>query len=346
MTLSLPASLYTDPEVHVDESLRLFARSWQIIGHQSQLQDQAAIELDLLGHPVMLTRDDLGQIRVLSNVCRHRAGPLMPCPGGRKRLSCRYHGWQYDLSGQCISAPEMGDNPEFDPADYRLPEIRHALWQGLIFATLDPEAMPLDRMLAGLSETISPSEPCAFTFHHRDHYDLDCNWKVYMDNYLEGYHIPHIHPELNRMLDYRSYQTDVHDWYSCQHSPMEQADGLYGAGKAWYVTLFPNTMLNLYPSRMQTNTVIPLAQNCCRVIFDYYYEHPENPKTAEWIARDLAFSDEVQREDIEICQQVQRGLSSGSYDRGPLNQRREQGVLHFQSLYRRFMAPPEVDQHG
>lgn len=345
MTLSLPARLYTDRQVHRDESTRLFARSWQLVGHLSQLRNQSAITADLLGHPLMLTRDDSGQLRVMSNVCRHRAGPLAPCPAGRRQLSCRYHGWQYDLTGQCISAPEMGDNPDFDPSQYRLPQLRHALWHGLIFATLDADAVPLDQMLSGLSETVSHSRPDAFIYHHRDHYDLACNWKVYMDNYLEGYHIPHIHPELNRMLDYRSYQTDVQPWYSCQHSPMEQTDGLYGTGQAWYVTLFPNTMLNLYPSRMQTNSVVPLAEDRCRVYFDYYYQNPDDPQSAEWIARDLAFSDEVQHEDIEICERVQQGLASGSYQHGPLNRRRESGVLHFQSLYRRLMNPRELAQH-
>ncbi len=336
---TLPAQDYLSDEQHQIDLDRVLRHSWQVIGHVSQFSDETTvIEMSLLDHSVLLSRDPQGQIHVFHNVCRHRAGPLRQCPGRSSRIRCRYHGWSYGLDGQLLTAPEMDTTEGFDVADYRLHPVRHALWQGFIFASLSNDIAPLDEYLDGLGEVIAPIDVASFSYHHRDEYLIDCNWKVYMDNYLEGYHIPHIHPELNRMIDYRSYNTEMKPWYSYQFSPLEQDDGLYGAGQVHYVTLFPNTMLNVYPSRLQTNSVIPLAHDRCRVVFDYYYQEPDHPKTREMIQKDVAFSDSVQQEDIDICLRVQRGLESGAYEKGPLSARREKGVIHYQQLYRQALG--------
>jgi choline monooxygenase len=155
---------------------------------------------------------------------------------------------------------------------------------------------------------------------------------VYVDNYLEGYHVPHIHPELNRMLDYRGYRTELSRWHSLQWSPLESAADLYGNGDALYYWLWPNTMLNILPGRLQTNRVLPLGPQRCRVEFDFYY-----PADVDDVVRrehDAAFSDLVQKEDVDICERVQRGLASGSYIAGRLNPLRESGVHHFHELLR------------
>jgi choline monooxygenase len=158
---------------------------------------------------------------------------------------------------------------------------------------------------------------------------------VYVDNYLEGYHVPHIHPGLNRLLDYRSYVTEAAQWYSYQFSPLESGDGLYGAGDALYYWLWPNTMLNILPGRLQTNRVVPKGIDRCRVEFDFYYAPDESEEAAQRRLNDLNFSDEVQLEDLTICEDVQRGLSSGSYVPGRLNPLRENAVHHFHELLRR-----------
>jgi choline monooxygenase len=159
---------------------------------------------------------------------------------------------------------------------------------------------------------------------------------VYVDNYLEGYHVPHVHPGLNKLLDYRSYRTELSDWYSLQWSPLrvpdESADAsLYGNGDALYYWLWPNTMLNILPGRLQTNTVVPLGVDRCRVMFDSYYAPGADDAKRD---ADLDFSDEVQHEDLGICEDVQRGFASGSYVPGRLNPLRETGVHHFHELLR------------
>jgi choline monooxygenase len=208
-----------------------------------------------------------------------------------------------------------------------LPEARCALWHGLVFAAVgDPPSIE-----TWLGDLNPPEGLAAYRHAARDQYEMDCNWKVYVDNYLEGYHLPHVHPELNQVLDYRRYETSLGRWHSVQSSPLDGGRGPYAAGAARYAFLYPCTMLNILPDRLQTNRVVPLAAQRCRVIFDYYVAPGV---TDEALAADRHFSDLVQREDEAICLAVQRGLASGSYQDGPLNPRRETAVMHFHDMLR------------
>jgi choline monooxygenase len=155
-----------------------------------------------------------------------------------------------------------------------------------------------------------------------------------VDNYLEGYHLPHVHPGLNRLLDYRSYGTELADWHSLQSSPLDATDNFYGQGEALYYFVYPNTMLNILPGRLQTNRVVPTGPQTCRVEFDFYYPRDLDAAERERQARDQSFSDEIQAEDVQICEEVQLRLASGSYHAGRLNPKRETGVFHFHELLR------------
>jgi choline monooxygenase len=335
--MTLPARFYTDPRMRALDGSLIFARSWQFVGHVSQLAgvgDHLVVEV--AGLPLVVVRGDETTIRAFHNVCRHRAGPLASCDGlGAKHLRCRYHGWTYGLDGVLRGAPEMGRTPGFTPADIRLPEARVHVWQGLVFVAVG-EAPPFDDFVAGIDARLGPQGALhGYRFHHRVSYDVACNWKVYVDNYLEGYHVPHIHPGLNSLLDYRSYVTETAAWYSCQFSPLESGDDLYGSGEALYYFLYPNAMLNILPGRLQTNRVLPVGVDRCKVVFDFYYAPDDSPEARARRERDIAFSDEVQDEDVAICEDVQRGLASGSYDAGRLNPLRENAVHHFHEMLRR-----------
>ena len=177
-----------------------------------------------------------------------------------------------------------------------------------------------------------PIDLAAMRFHRRDSYDIACNWKVYVDNFLEGYHLPHVHPGLSKVLDYRAYDTELFPWHSLQHSPLRNSGDIYGDGDAFYYFVYPNVMLNIMPGRLQTNHILPLGADRCRVEFDYYYA--QDDAALARIANDQAFSDEVQDEDIRICESVQQGLASGLYDAGRLCPKRESGVWHFHNLLR------------
>lgn len=333
---ALPAPFYVAPHAAVQEVQRVFAPAWQLITSAAQLGEPGDHVVDeIAGVPVVLVRGEDGTLRGFHNVCRHRAGPLALCNGrGARALRCRYHGWTYTLDGRLRSAAEMDSAQDFDVADVRLPHVAVGQWQGLVFASLDP-VVPLEALLAGIADRLAGHDLPSLVFSHRDSYEIACNWKVYVDNYLEGYHVPHIHPELNRLLDYRSYRTEVADLHSLQWSPLENTGNFYGTGDALYYFVWPNTMLNILPGRLQTNRVVPLATDRCRVDFDYYYPAQIDAAEQERRRQDQQFSDAVQKEDVDICLAVQKRLASGSYLAGRLCPRRESGVHHFHELLRR-----------
>jgi choline monooxygenase len=226
---SLPARFYADPAMPALDRHVIFDRSWQLLAHVCQLQGAGDhVVVDCAGLPVIAVRGGDGEIRAFHNVCRHRAGPIAQCDGlAAKSLRCRYHGWTYDLEGQLKSAPEMQDAEGLDPAAIHLPRLAVREWQGLVFACVDEaRAIPFDALVAGIDARIGSERGLAGYGHHQHvAYDIGCNWKTYVDNYLEGYHLPHVHPALNRMLDYRSYRTELADWHSLQWSPLESQAG-------------------------------------------------------------------------------------------------------------------------
>jgi choline monooxygenase len=331
---TLPAQCYTSSLYH-EIDVDLFIKGhWQLVAHESQLLavgDQ--IVESICGIPIVIVRSDETTVKAFYNVCKHRAGPVAKTNTNSKVLRCQYHGWTYDLNGQLKVAPEMKSTPSFELANYQLAPILVECWNGFIFIALNEPSHTVDNLLAGVADLIKPISFEDMQFSHRQEYIIDCNWKVYMDNYLEGYHLPVVHPELNKLLDYRLYQTELFEHYSYQSSPMSSSTdstSFYGEGKAHYFCLFPNMMLNILPNRIQTNQIYPIDRNHCRVVFDTYYSDCHKTEVKKMIEADKQFSDDVQLEDIGICQDVQKGLESGGYQRGIFCSARETGVQHYQ----------------
>ena len=332
---TLPAAAYADTEFHLFDREAVFARSWQLVSRAEKLaQTGDHVVAEIAGRPIILVRGEDKILRGFFNVCRHRAGPLALTDGNAKQLQCKYHGWTYTLAGQLRAAHEMKEAEGFDISCIHLDAIQVAEWEGLVFAALKPPATSLEQSMTGIRERIRPIEPAKFRFHTHVSYDVACNWKTYVDNYLEGYHLPHVHPGLNKLLDYREYTTQTAEWYSYQHSPLDGSQGPYADGEAHYYFIYPNMMLNILPGRLQTNIVVPLSAGRCRVLFDYYYADTGSAAARKMIEEDLRFSDEVQKEDMSICQRVQQGLESGSYTAGRISPKRESGLHHFQELVR------------
>ncbi|MGA7965634.1 MAG: SRPBCC family protein [Gammaproteobacteria bacterium] len=329
---ALPAYAYADPAFHAFEQQCIFASSWQLVGRVDQLLDAGDhVVAEVTGKPILVVRGSDGELRGFFNVCRHRAGPLALENGNARQLRCQYHGWTYTLEGQLRSAHEMEAARDFDVSCIHLEAVHVAEWEGFVFAAVEQPPVGIEELMGGIRERIRPIELPKMHFQIRDVYDIDCNWKAYVDNYLEGYHLPHVHPGLNKLLDYRSYATHTAEWNSWQHSPLDGNRGPYKAGEAFYYFVWPNLMLNILPDRLQVNQVVPVSQRRCRVIFDYWYA--DKALDAD-ITADIRFSDEVQKEDIGICERVQLGLESGAYRAGRLSPKREAGVHHFQELAR------------
>lgn len=335
---TIPSSWYTDSRFHAFEQEAILLRSWQYACHESQMPNPGDfVTTTVAENPVVIVRGKDGVVRAFYNVCRHRGGPLaMEERGSGTMFKCKYHGWTYQLDGMLRGVPSFDRCELFDKKDYGLVPISVETWSGIIFASLADPPVPLGTLLHGIAERIAPMSLDKLKFYRRVNYDVECNWKVYVDNYLEGYHIPLVHPELCKVLDYNSYVTEIYPWYSLQYSPFRDAgdDNAYGIGdgEAFYYFIFPNLMLNILPGRLQVNHVIPVSSNRCRVVFDYYYNDITTPEAVSRIEDDLAFSDTVQAEDIEICEHVQRGLASRGYDIGRFSPDCEEGVYHFQCL--------------
>jgi choline monooxygenase len=346
---TIPARLYNDPVYLELERERVFAHTWQLVARAEQLRekgDYVTVEVGL--DAVVIVRDD-GGLRAFHNVCLHRAGPVAYGCGRRQTLQCKYHGWTYTLGGALLRAPEMEGVEGFRPEEMRLRAVSVAEWGPLVFVNLDGKAPPLAEVMGDVPARVAPFRCDAMRYVMRKEYDLACNWKVYVDNYLEGYHLPVVHPGLHKELDYDAYRVEPHRYYSIQHAPLRpvtshQAERKYVAEgeqppEAVYVWMFPNVMLNVYLGQMQTNVVLPLAHDRTRVVFEWFAtEPPADPATDPAWARLVEFSDEIQAEDVEICEVVQRNLRSRIYDRGRYSAKRENGVHHFHGLLHEFLT--------
>jgi phenylpropionate dioxygenase-like ring-hydroxylating dioxygenase large terminal subunit len=343
---SIPAPFYTDPDVFAQEKERVFARTWQVVGHHSQLTKPGDFfTTELLGEPLLLVRGAQGELRGFYNVCRHRAGPPAEGCGSRKLFRCGYHGWTYGLDGALISAPEFEGQPGFDANEFALVPVRAEEWFNLIFVNFDSSAEPLIKSLGQLP---AQAERFGFTgmrLFERRTYDMKCNWKTYVDNYLEGYHLPSVHPGLNRELDYNAYSVEPYARHVRQFSPIRGAQPGDATPRRYpqassdlttdYFWIFPNWMLNCYPDNVSLNIVWPIDVNRSLAIFEWYL--PEEGLGSSAAKSAVEFSDQIQNEDVGICETVQKNLHSRSYQRGRYSIRQEAGVHAFHHMYAEVM---------
>src|SRR5437762_4123505 len=196
---TIPSSYYTEAVTLAAENRNIFGRSWQLVGHAEKVQDAGAFfTADVAGEPLLIVRGADGELRALSNVCRHRAGPVAKGEGKRPVLQCGYHGWTYGLDGHLLKTPEMEGIAGFDKSSCALPQFRIESWLGLLFVNLDCDAAPLAETYGDMYAEMNARVAEGFRFAARKDWELDCNWKVYVDNYLDGYHIPIVHPSLFR----------------------------------------------------------------------------------------------------------------------------------------------------
>jgi choline monooxygenase len=338
---TIPSWCYTEPSTLAAEREKIFARTWQLVGREGQVASPGSyFTAEVAGEPLLLVRGGDGRLRALSNVCRHRAGPVAKGEGSCGGFRCGYHGWSYALDGRLANTPEFDGVEDFDRGSVRLPEFRVETWLGLVFVNLDAASPSLGESLGGLPEALAGRGLEEMRLAARKEWSLDCNWKTYVDNYLEGYHIPIVHPGLMKELDYARYETETSGSWSVQHSPITSRDDgrlrrdpAAEESDALYYWIFPNLMLNVYPDNFSTNLVVPISLARTLTVFEWFFRDPERSDVAETVRQTVLFSDEVQREDVAICEAVQKGLESRTYDVGRFSVRRESGVHHFHRLY-------------
>lgn len=339
---TLSAPLYTDASVFAAEKARIFSRTWQVVGHGSQVAKPGDyFTAELMGEPLLLVRGSDGKVRGFYNVCRHRAGPPAEGCGSRKLFRCGYHGWTYGLDGALISATEIEGVEGFRPEDFALKAVRTEEWFNLVFVNLDPEARSLRESLGELPDQAQKSPFAEMQLFERRTYEMKCNWKTYVDNYLEGYHLPTVHPGLNRELDYNDYVVEPYARHVRQFSPIRGTQPGDATPRRYsearedlttdYFWIFPNWMLNCYPDNVSLNIVLPLEPERALAIFEWYL--PEKDHGAPAAKASVEFSDQIQIEDVGICEAVQKNLRSRSYTRGRFSAKREKGVHAFHRMY-------------
>jgi choline monooxygenase len=351
--LTIPAPWYTDQTLYSLELQTVFANSWQLAGRVDQLRESGQyVTSEIAGEPIVVVRGSDGVLRGFFNACRHHAAAVMTEPEGRaNQLRCPYHGWTYSLTGELKGTPDFSGVCNFDRSANGLLPVQTSVWENWVFvrvegndtagpsATNKQSANDLETFLgADLINEIRPLGIEKLQWMERRHYEFDCNWKVFVDNYLDGgYHVPYLHKGLDSVLDYSNYTIENGRRFCLQSSPIvsdgaEPETGAVRKGdRALYYWIYPNFMINFYDGVMDTNLVVPLGIDKTEVIFDFYF--PDVSESARARNRaSIEVGQRIQDEDVSICRSVQRGLNSRAYNAGRLSVRREAGEHLFHRL--------------
>ena len=257
-------------------------------------------------------------------------------------LRCPYHAWTYGLDGHLLGTPEFEGVANWDRSQVCLPEFQVETWGPFVFVRLESGGPPLAEVLSAIPGEIAEFG-CPFgemRHSYRRDYIVNCNWKVYIDNYLEGYHLPSAHPGLMRELDYSRYKVETFRYYSSHIAPIKAGDGSEArryqfednSRTALYYWIFPNFMLNIYPDNLSSNLILPMGMDKTLTIFEWFGYSGEVAEAT------VNFSDEIQQEDIKVCESAQRGLQSRHYNQGRFSVKRENGVHHFHGLLAEFLG--------
>ncbi len=326
--LALPAEWYCSTKTWQAERRAIFAREWQWIGREAQLMEPGAyITAEPAGFPVFVLRDKAGDLRAFHNVCRHRASKLLLDDEGRcTQLVCPYHGWRYGEDGALLQAPDFQGAEDFDPGDYGLFPVRVATWLGLVFICMDEGAPGLVEWLGPLGARIEGFLGDGREFHRDLGAEVACNWKNYVDNYQEGYHIPVVHPTLARDLEWPEYRViNVAGGSVHEVAPRGQSGqpGLFG----WK---YPNLMFNTYGPGISFMRVEPLDPGRCRIFYSHF--RPAGMDPGDYEREIVQYGWQVSEEDQWLTPVVQRNLEAGVYQAGPLSPRHENGVWYFHQL--------------
>jgi choline monooxygenase len=337
---TIPASWYIDERIGALERRTTFSRTWQLAGRVDQVREPGEyVTCEIAGEPILVVRGEDGVLRGFFNVCRHHAAAVMTQPQGCARyLHCPYHGWTYTLQGALKGTPSFNDECRFDRSEHGLVPVATAVWENWVFVRLDAEGPGLEEFLGRqLIDEIAALQLDRLHWFERRHYFFDCNWKVFVDNYLDGgYHVPHLHKGLSSVLDFRHYAIETGRHHCLQSSPLKdggdaQFASVRGGDRALYYWLHPNFMVNWYDGRMDTNLVLPLGPDRTEVIFDFHFADVSEA-AREHNRASIEVGNIIQDEDMAICKSVQRGLNSRAYSTGRLSVRREAGEHLFHRL--------------
>ena len=348
---TLDKSFYLDPALYAATAERVFARSWQWIGDLGDVAAPGSLSPrqmlpGLLDEPLVLARDEVGRLRCLSNVCTHRGNLLVHAPCRAAQIRCGYHSRRFDLDGRMSFMPGFEGARDFPSPRDDLPQVALAEFGPLAFASLAPEA-PFADFLGDLPTRLAwlkLDELVHDPSRDRD-LEFDAHWALYVENYLEGLHIPFVHPGLAQTIELASYRVETFGRAALQVATARDGEAAFELPPtspehgqriaAYYYWAFPNLMFNVYPWGLSLNVVMPLGISRTRVLFRAYVG--DASRLGQGAGGAL---DEVEMEDEAVVQTVQRGIRSRLYSRGRYAPRHERAVHHFHRLVGEFMGAP------
>jgi phenylpropionate dioxygenase-like ring-hydroxylating dioxygenase large terminal subunit len=341
---NFPWAWYSDAEILRREQERIFRRTWQYAGHAGEVAEQGSYFTCTAGHvPVVVARDRNGELNAFVNVCRHRGHPVATGSGRRETLQCPYHAWTYGLDGSLRAAPRSDREPGFERAELGLRRVQVGTWGPFVFVNPDLDTPPLAETLRDLPELVASAgvDVDSLRFRHRSAFELEANWKVVCENFLECYHCPVAHPGFSDMVDVSpdAYRLEISDTYSTQLGPLRSNgkkayDPSGEVERSQFHFVFPNVGINIFPGRanLSIGPINPLGPSRTARFLDYFFA----PDADEgWIEELVAFDDQVGREDRALVEGVQRGVATGLLDQGRLMTSAERLIVHFQDYVRR-----------
>ncbi|MEQ8303556.1 MAG: aromatic ring-hydroxylating dioxygenase subunit alpha [Cyclobacteriaceae bacterium] len=322
---------------------KIFSNSWQFIGDEDQLVDEScALPITLLENyihePLILVKDGKGKIHCLSNVCTHRGNLLVEQYCTSKDIRCKYHGRRFKLDGTFSSMPEFNGVEDFPTKDDNLTSLPLHRWGKWLFTSLNNELQP-EKFFEQIIERVGwmPIESFRFRADLSKDYLVTSNWALYCENYLEGFHIPFVHPELNSVIDFSNYSIELNELSSLQIGIAKANELAFDLPKSsvdfgkriggYYFWVFPNLMFNFYPWGASINIVQPMGVDKCKVSFRSYVW--DESKLSAGAGGDIH---KVEIQDEDIVQNVQKGIRSRFYKHGRYSVKQEKGTHHFHRL--------------
>jgi choline monooxygenase len=362
---TLPSDWYVSRELYDLEQRTLFREVWQCVGRVEQVAEPGQFfTCEVATEQVVVARGRDGQLRAMSNVCLHRGGPVAMGCGTRKAFQCPYHGWTFELDGRVRRTQGMDGTADFDPASMRLPQFHVGTWGPTVWVALEPIA-PLDEWLADITPRLAcyPLDELQFAGGRR--WEINCNWKLYVDNYMEGYHIPFVHPGLNQSLSPSVYTYELGRFSNEQYAaephprgPGSRVAGILGGTQefrdlkppipgldeaqksGYYFTwVYPLTTVNFTPDGILMFTVRPLAPERTESRFMWWLPKATSFNDRLLQAALVNFGHLVNTEDYEICEHAQRGMRSQVYRQGRYAAQQEMCLHHFHQLLAAQMRP-------
>jgi phenylpropionate dioxygenase-like ring-hydroxylating dioxygenase large terminal subunit len=365
-TGTLPNDWYTSTELFELERRTFFREVWHCVGRVEQVAEPGRFfTCEVANEQVVVARGRDGELRAMSNVCLHRAGPVAMGCGQRNAFQCPYHGWTFELDGRLRRARGMEGTEEFEPAKLRLPQFRVGTWGPTVWVTLDDAAPSLDEWLADVTPRLANYRVDRLQFAGGRRWRIRCNWKMYVDNYMEGYHIPFVHPGLAQSLSPSIYTYRLGDYTNEQYGgephprgPGSRVAGILGGTQEfrklkppmpgldesertgyYFHWVFPLTTINFTPDGLLMFTVRPVGPELTESTFLWWLPEATSFEERLLQAAIVNFGHLVNTEDYEICEHAQKGMRSSVYHRGRYAATQEMCLHHFHRLLTSHMRP-------